>query len=209
MTAHSSTGQLAGSTQASPHRSLVAVRGNLFFLIFKHEKKTRSCSWRCKAESVVDAVRRAVTGTVWRTHEFAVLLLAQRPAPVLGWKHYSAAGYSGTSEAEGKLWFSQLLGSAAQFEVRMAQRAETVSSWEKGSYWALWFALEPKPKLKSLWAPSRGLTVVSVFLFGSTSHVFIWIQIFISKIIERWTIWLHKGVREKIFKNKNLGFQNG
>lgn len=84
----------------SPH--LIAARKSLF-LIFKYEKKTRSCSLQCKAENAVDAVRRAVTWTVWRTHEFAVLLLVQQPAPVLRWKHYLVAGYLGTSEAEGKL----------------------------------------------------------------------------------------------------------
>lgn len=156
-------------------------------------------------EPVADAVRSAVTGTEWRTHEFAELLPAQRPAPGLGWKCYWAAGDSGTSEAAGKLSLFPLLGSAAQFEVRTAQRAEPASSWEKGSYWALWFALEPKRKLKSTWAPSRGLTV-SVFLFGSTFHYkcfhISWMQFFISKTIERWTIWLHKGVEIKILKLK-------
>lgn len=71
---------------------------------------------------------------------------APQPAPVLGWKHYSVAGYLETSEAEGELSLFQLLGSVAQSEGGMAQGSEPVSSGEKGSYWALWLVLEPEPK---------------------------------------------------------------
>lgn len=49
-------------------------------------------------------------------------------APGLGRKRYSAAGYLGTSGAEGQLSFSQLLGSVAQFEGGTTLRSEAASS---------------------------------------------------------------------------------
>ena len=93
-------------------------------------------------------MRGALTWAGWRMRECAGLLLVLLSPPVLGETRCLVAGYLETSEAGGGLSLSRLLGSAAHFGGAPAQRPEPVSSWEKGFYWALWFALEPERKWK-------------------------------------------------------------